>query len=75
MIIHGVGTRLAIANYLLALWAVFWVLDARWAFFAGFALLSINALLLLATAALLAFKYPPQRNRPLDWIFVHVPIK
>ncbi|KAK0554513.1 hypothetical protein OC846_002085 [Tilletia horrida] len=75
LIINGVGLRLAIANFGLALWAIFWVIDQHWGFVVGEVILAINAVLLLLTMALLSFKYHPDYKHPLDWIFVHVPVK
>lgn len=67
--------RLALANILLGVWAITWVLERRASFIAGLVLLSLNGFFLLVTALLLAIKYPPSSSRPLDWLFIHVPIK
>lgn len=72
---HGVGTRLALCNYLMVLWAIFWVLDRKFTFILGTAALSVVALLLLFNALVLAIKYRPSKKHPLDWLFIHVPIK
>lgn len=74
-LVHGVGTRLAIANYLMVLWAVFWILDRPITFILGTATLGVIALLLLWNSVVLALKYPPSGRHPLDWLFIHVPIK
>ncbi|KAE8269509.1 hypothetical protein A4X09_0g2828 [Tilletia walkeri] len=75
LILTGVGLRLALVNFGLALWAIFWVLDQHWAFIAGEAILAFNTVLLLITVGILTFKFHPNFKHPLDWLFVHVPIK
>ncbi len=74
-LVHGVGTRLALSNYLMVLWAVFWILDRPPTFILGTATLGVIALLLLFNALVLAVRYPPSAKHPLDWLFIHVPIK
>ncbi|KAN0061119.1 hypothetical protein ACQY0O_006854 [Thecaphora frezii] len=74
-IVHGVGTRLALANYMLVLWAIFWVLDGHIPFILGTVALGVIAVLLLFNSLVLAIKYRPSKRHPLDWLFVHVPIK
>ncbi|EPQ28446.1 uncharacterized protein PFL1_04272 [Pseudozyma flocculosa PF-1] len=74
-IVHGVGTRLALANYMMVLWAIFWVLDRRIPFILGTVSLGVIALLLLFNSLVLAVKYRPSKRHPLDWLFIHVPIK
>jgi len=75
LVLNGVGLRLALVNFGLALWSVFWVLDKRWSFLAGEVILAINAFLLIITVGILNFKFHPDIKHPLDWLFVHVPIK
>jgi hypothetical protein len=67
--------RLALANIFLGVWAITWVVNNYASFIAGLVLLSSIGVLLLITALLLAIKYPPSSSRPLDWLFIHVPIK
>ena len=74
-LVHGVGTRLALANYMMVLWAIFWILDRPLTFVLGTAALGVIALVLLFNALVLAVKYPPSAKHPLDWLFIHVPIK
>ncbi|PWN35325.1 uncharacterized protein FA14DRAFT_120209 [Meira miltonrushii] len=74
-IVYGVGVRLAISNLLLGAWAITWVVNNHASFLAGLVLLSLIGVLLLLTALILAVKYPPSSSRPLDWLFIHVPIK
>jgi hypothetical protein len=74
-LVNGVGVRLALANVLLGLWAITWVLNRHPSYIAGLVILSVIGFLLLITALLLAVKYPPDASRPLDWLFIHVPIK
>ncbi|PWN88049.1 hypothetical protein FA10DRAFT_268269 [Acaromyces ingoldii] len=74
-IVNGVGLRLAFSNLLLAAWAVTWVLNKHVSHLIGLVLLSLCGLLLLITVLLLQIRYPPSLSRPLDWLFIHVPIK
>ncbi|PWN86985.1 hypothetical protein FA10DRAFT_234955 [Acaromyces ingoldii] len=74
-IVNGVGLRLAFANLLLAAWAITWVLNKPVSHLIGLVLLSLCGLLLLITVLLLQIRYPPSLSRPLDWLFIHVPIK
>ncbi|CDS82228.1 uncharacterized protein SPSC_03048 [Sporisorium scitamineum] len=74
-LVHGVGTRLALANYLMVLWAIFWILHRPPTFILGTATLAVIAVILLFNALVLAVRYPPSPKHPLDWLFIHVPIK
>ncbi|SNX83076.1 uncharacterized protein MEPE_01782 [Melanopsichium pennsylvanicum] len=74
-LVHGVGTRLALANYMMVLWAIFWILDRPLTFILGTVTLSVIALVLLFNALILAVRYPPSAKHPLDWLFIHVPVK
>lgn len=74
-IVYGVGLRLALANALLGAWAIAFVVNKKASFIAGLTLISVNGVLLLITALILAIKYPPSSSRPLDWLFIHVPVK
>ncbi|KAJ1028548.1 hypothetical protein NDA16_001714 [Ustilago loliicola] len=74
-LVHGVGTRLALANYMMVLWAIFWILDRPLTFILGTVTLGIIALILLFNALILAVRYPPSARHPLDWLFIHVPVK
>lgn len=69
------GIRLALANLFLGGWAIAWVINSTYSFLAGLVLLSLNGLLLLITVLVLAIKYPSSRSRPLDWLFIHAPVK
>jgi hypothetical protein len=73
--VNGVGIRLALANILLGVWAITWVVNKRASYIAGLVLLSVIGFLLLITALILGVSYPPSTSRPLDWLFIHVPIK
>lgn len=72
---HGVGLRLAFANLCLGAWAIAWVVDNHASFIAGLVLLSLIGVMLLITSLVLAIKYPASSSRPLDWLFIHAPIK
>ncbi|PWN52888.1 hypothetical protein IE53DRAFT_384637 [Violaceomyces palustris] len=74
-LVHGVGTRLALANYLMVLWAIFWVLNRTITFELATGCLGVIALLLLYNSIVLAVWYKPSSRHPLDWLFIHVPVK
>lgn len=74
-LVHGVGTRLALANYMMVVWAVLWILDRPLTLIIGTAALGVIAILLLFNSLVLAVRYPPSAKHPLDWLFIHVPIK
>ncbi|OWZ59556.1 hypothetical protein J007_00887 [Cryptococcus neoformans] len=70
MLVHGVGLRFAVANWLQAAWAVFFTLQ----FFIGAeVVLLINALNVLSIHMTLLY-YPPTLKRPMDAIFIHAPM-
>nr|KIR83380.1 hypothetical protein I308_06272 [Cryptococcus tetragattii IND107] len=70
MLVHGVGLRFAVANWLQAAWAVFFTLQ----FFVGAEIvLLINALNVLSIHMTLLY-YPPTLKRPMDAIFIHAPM-
>ncbi|WVN88955.1 uncharacterized protein L203_104170 [Cryptococcus depauperatus CBS 7841] len=70
MLVHGVGLRFAIANWLQAIWAVFFTLQ----FFIGAEIiLLLNAINILSIHITLLF-YPPTLKHPIDAIFIHTPI-
>jgi len=75
LLASGVGVRLALVNFLLAGWAVSWIINTHVSFIVGTSLLGAITLVLLITAGLLAFWLPADSRHPLDWLFVHVPIK
>ncbi|ODN99320.1 hypothetical protein I350_07487 [Cryptococcus amylolentus CBS 6273] len=69
-LVHGVGLRFALANWLQAAWAVFFTLQ----FFIGAeAVLLLNALNILSIHLTL-LPYPPTLKRPLDALFIHAPM-
>lgn len=59
----------------MAIWAVTWVIDTRVSFIIGLVCLGLITLLLFVTAGIISFAYPADKRHPLDWIFIHVPIK
>jgi hypothetical protein len=67
---HGVGMRFAIANWLMAAWAVAWTLKF---FLVAEIIVLINALILI-TIQLTLLRHPQSRSRPLDSIFIHAPM-
>ncbi|KAK8870052.1 hypothetical protein IAR55_000622 [Kwoniella newhampshirensis] len=70
MLIHGVGLRFAIANWLQAAWAVFFTLQ----FFIGAEIcILINVINLLSIHFTLLY-YPATLKRPIDALLVHAPM-
>ncbi|OCF72199.1 hypothetical protein I204_07464 [Kwoniella mangroviensis CBS 8886] len=69
-LIHGVGLRFAISNWLQATWAVFFTLQFFWG---AEIVLLINVLLLLSIHITLLY-YPVTLKRPIDAIFIHAPM-
>ncbi|ORX39626.1 hypothetical protein BD324DRAFT_614396 [Kockovaella imperatae] len=69
-LVYGVGIRFAVANWLLAAWAVSFTLQA----FAVAEILILLNVVNLLTIHLTLLKYPPTMKRPLDTIFIHAPM-
>ncbi|KIJ25295.1 hypothetical protein M422DRAFT_72208 [Sphaerobolus stellatus SS14] len=69
---HGVGFSLVVANWLLAGWAVAWAL--QW-WISSTILLSLLTAVLLYSNVLLLIYHPPSRERPLDTLFIHAPMR
>ncbi|WVQ77934.1 hypothetical protein IAT38_000014 [Cryptococcus sp. DSM 104549] len=70
MLVHGVGLRFAVANWLQAAWAVFFTLQ----FFIGAEIvLLLNAINVLSIHFTLLY-YPPTLKRPVDALFIHAPM-
>ncbi|WVQ98414.1 hypothetical protein IAU59_005537 [Kwoniella sp. CBS 9459] len=69
-LVHGVGLRFAIANWLQAAWAVFFTLQ----FFLGAEIvLLLNVINLLSIHFSLLY-YPVTLRRPIDALFIHAPM-
>lgn len=69
-LIHGVGVRFAVANWLQAAWAICFTLQ----FFKGAEVILIINTINLITIKLTLLKYPVSLKRPLDAFFIHAPI-
>ncbi|KZT08166.1 uncharacterized protein LAESUDRAFT_724171 [Laetiporus sulphureus 93-53] len=71
-LVKGVGLPLVIANWVMAFWAIAWVLQA---FLVSTVLLGILlALMIYANITLLVYD-SPTRSRPLDVVFIHAPVR
>ncbi|OCF31459.1 hypothetical protein I316_06861 [Kwoniella heveanensis BCC8398] len=69
-LVHGIGLRFAIANWLQAAWAVFFTLQ----FFIGAEIaLILNVINLLSIHISLLY-YPVTLRRPIDALFIHAPM-
>lgn len=72
-ITKGVGIALVLANWLMGLWAVAWVM--QW-FLASTILLGILLLVLLyCNVVILIYHRPEIKKRPLDVAFIHAPLR
>ncbi|RXK36731.1 hypothetical protein M231_05966 [Tremella mesenterica] len=69
-LVHGVGVRFAIANWLMAAWAVCWTLQ----FFIGAEVVILLNLINLLSIHLTLLYYPVTLKRPLDALFIHAPM-
>lgn len=68
----GVGTSLVIANWLMALWPIFFILEL-W-LLSTIILGALIATLIYANLVLLIY-HAPTSSRPLDSLFIHVPAR
>ncbi|WOO78491.1 uncharacterized protein LOC62_02G002038 [Vanrija pseudolonga] len=69
-LIHGVGLRFAVINWLMAAWAVAWSLQ----FFIVAECLILAALLLIITIHITMLPYPVQFRHPFDALFIHATV-
>lgn len=74
-IVQSTGARLALANYLLALWLVLRILDTSSSRKAGAWVLGIVAVLAFVNDTVLRSKFAPRWVHPFETILVHVPNK
>ncbi|EJU01326.1 hypothetical protein DACRYDRAFT_67205 [Dacryopinax primogenitus] len=70
-IVHGVGLRLVLANWLIAFWSIAFALE----FFVTSVILLSLTLLLFLSIFLTLLLHPPHTSRPLDYVFIHVPMR
>ncbi|CAD6573627.1 MAG: hypothetical protein CYPHOPRED_005180 [Cyphobasidiales sp. Tagirdzhanova-0007] len=71
LVVNGVGLRFCLANIFQGLWSVFWILrlflvSEIFLLLAGFTMLTVWATLL---------RYPASYKHPIDWLFIHVPVR
>ncbi|TFY56746.1 hypothetical protein EVG20_g8807 [Dentipellis fragilis] len=71
-VVKGVGMAVVLANFVMAGWAVAWVFQL---FLASTILLGLLVLLLIYANLVLLIYHPPTSKRPLDHLFIHVPIR
>jgi len=72
-ITKGVGLALVLANWIMGLWAVAWIM--QW-FLASTILLGILLLILIyCNVVLLIYHAPEIKKRPLDVAFIHAPLR
>ncbi|KAG1741257.1 hypothetical protein EDB19DRAFT_1704993 [Suillus lakei] len=71
-LVRGVGLSLVFANWLMALWAVSWVLEF---FLLSTILLGFLVLCLLYSNIALLTYHPPTSSRPLDMALIHAPLR
>jgi len=68
----GVGFSLVLANWVMAAWAIAWVMQA---FLASTILLGILVVLLVYSNLNLLVYHAPTRSRPLDLALIHAPLR
>ncbi|PFH50853.1 hypothetical protein AMATHDRAFT_60346 [Amanita thiersii Skay4041] len=68
----GVGMSLVAANFIMALWAIVWIM--KW-FIAASILQGLLLLFLLYSSLALYVYHPATSERPLDTMFIHAPIR
>jgi hypothetical protein len=71
-VIKGVGFGLVLANIVMALWAVAWVM--QW-FLVATILQGLLLLLLLYSNIALLIYHPPDSSRPIDTALIHAPLR
>ncbi|KAA1471944.1 hypothetical protein DENSPDRAFT_859225 [Dentipellis sp. KUC8613] len=71
-VVKGVGMAVVLANFVMAGWAVAWVFQL---FLASTILLGLLVLLLIYANLVLLIYHPPTSQRPLDHLFIHVPVR
>lgn len=71
-LVKGVGLSLVYANWLMALWAICWVLEF---FLLSTILLGLLVLCLLYSNIALLTYHPPTSSRPLDTALIHAPLR
>lgn len=71
-LVKGVGLSLVFANWLMALWAVCWVLEF---FLLSTILLGLLVLCLLYSNIALLIYHPPTSSHPLDMALIHAPLR
>lgn len=77
LLANGVSAYLPIANILIAIWAPLFILNEQLEFIVGEVAIGLGTLLLLIstfiTGSLRAYR--PTWKRPIEWLFIHLPIR
>ncbi|KAH9947791.1 hypothetical protein B0H21DRAFT_311090 [Amylocystis lapponica] len=71
-LVKGVGLPLVLANWVMAGWAIAWVLQA---FLVSTVLLGILLVLLIYANLVLLVYHPPTHSRPFDIALIHAPMR
>ncbi|KAG2132099.1 hypothetical protein DEU56DRAFT_813089 [Suillus clintonianus] len=71
-LVKGVGLSLVFANWLMAIWAICWILEF---FLLSTILLGLLTLCLLFSNIALLTYHPPTSARPLDTALIHAPLR
>ncbi|EIW81671.1 hypothetical protein CONPUDRAFT_122156 [Coniophora puteana RWD-64-598 SS2] len=71
-LVKAVGHPLVFANWLMAFWAIAWVM--QW-FLVSTVLLGILLLMLIYSNLALLVYHPPTKDRPLDTLLIHAPLR
>jgi len=71
-LVKAVGHPLVFANWLMAFWAIAWVM--QW-FLVSTVLLGILLLMLIYSNIALMVYHPPTNERPLDTLLIHAPLR
>ena len=74
-IVEGTGSRLAIENYLIAMWLFCRVMDTSASLRMGVLALAIILVMSIINAVVLRTKYQPRWMHPFELVLVHIPNK
>ncbi|WFD20189.1 hypothetical protein MCAP1_002433 [Malassezia caprae] len=74
-IVEGTGSRLAIENYLIAMWLFLRVMDTSASLRMGVLALAVILIMSIINAVVLRTKYQPRWVHPFEFVLVHIPNK
>ncbi|KAF9645230.1 hypothetical protein BDM02DRAFT_3120522 [Thelephora ganbajun] len=72
-ITRGVGIALVLANWIMGLWAIAWVM--QWFLVSTILLGTLLLILLYCNVVILIYHRPEIKKRPLDVAFIHAPLR